>query len=77
MGYVGINGANAVFLCTKIYILISEMSCNSSDLKIKVFEFLMCMKDFEMGIKRKTSGGSSPWTVSDVLSSITEEVKIG
>ena len=76
MGYVGVDGANAVFLCTKIYILISEMSRNSSDLNIKVFEFLTCTKDFEMGIERKTSSGSSPWMVSDVLSSITEEVKI-
>ena len=72
-----IGGMDGILLTTKVVVLISYMSGNSSDFDIEALEFFAGMHNLEVGVKCKAACRSSPWVVTDILSSITKEVEVG
>jgi hypothetical protein len=70
MGKVRVNGLEGILLCTKVDVLVLNVSCDSSQFNIKALKFLAGADDLKVRVKCETTCRGSPLTVSDVLSGV-------
>ena len=64
------------FLCTKVKVLVSDVSSNLVDFNIQALNFLTHMKNLEMDVKCEVACRSCPGMLADILAGITEEVEV-